>query len=200
MTARDVLTLALRVMGFWAIIRAVGQLGYAVAAVYYLLDRMQEAGNWSENMEAPAYLIVSGLVQPVAACCFGLLLLLFALRISGLFYGRAAASRPDPKAVPWDPTDVYRVGVQLMGIYAFLLAIPPLVKNVTWLFSRDKLRPVGAHEIAGIIEGGLYLACCVVLVYGSRNVARWLGSVRYVPETSEIEQPQTPAVPRQPDG
>ena len=200
MTARDLLTLALRVMGFWVIIRALGLLDYACLVVFSVFDTPEVPAGVSYATDAPLYMIVTALADPVITGCLGILLLLFAPRMSARFYPTTAASSSDTNVVAWKVADVYRVGVQLMGIYALLLAIPLLVRDTSWLFSRDRLEPVTAHGISGMITGGLYLACSVVLVYGSRNVAEWLSSVRHVPETPGIEEPQSADVPPRPDG
>ncbi len=178
MTARDIFILALRVFGFWALLRVVGGLSYALAMTSQFVGL--SSGNFWPPFGLIDMLVTAWLptaIQCIAACiCFR-----YATNIASLFYGPAECAEETPPVISVTESGMYRVAAQLLGVYALLAAIPPLSRSIA-RFAAGVPTP---FELAAPVEACLYLASAVLLICGARSIAQWLGKIRYDPETAD---------------
>jgi len=127
MTTRDIFILALRVLGFWMLLRAVGLLAYALAMTCQLLG-VSSGNSWPEygliDVLVTAWLPIS--IQCIAAC----VLFRYATNIASLFYGQAECAEETPPVISITESGMYRVTSRLLEVYALLAAIPPLSRSV----------------------------------------------------------------------
>lgn len=149
MTALDLLTLALRVIGFWVLLSTVESTALAVA--------MLSTG--------PG--VRTGLVVELGAVAFSraalaAFLLLFAPAIASRFY-RDVLGTP----LPIDPKQGYELAARILGLFSLISAIHPASTIGTRLFEPgflDELLSPGSWYWAYLIEAVSYVLLGVLLV------------------------------------
>jgi hypothetical protein len=75
-----------------------------------------------------------------------------------------------------DASDLYHLGVVLLGLYVLVQAVPGAVQMFAWLLSSDSLgaRPYMAREtVSQVISAALYTIVGLVLTLFSRAIAAW---------------------------
>lgn len=122
MTAHQLLTLALRVVGFWVLIEAVGSTASTVAMI-------STPAEWANT-----YVVILFSVSALSYCSIAALFLLFAPAIASWFYGREDAMASQLTASAIGPHDVYQIAARLLGILSCLSAIEPASRIAPELF------------------------------------------------------------------
>ena len=187
MTTRDIFILALRVIGFWTLLSAVSGLTYALVMTYQLFGVSSGKGFLPPEYGLIDVLLVAWLpisIQCIAACiCFR-----YATNIASLFYGQAECAEETPPVISVTEAGMYRVAAQLLGVYALLAAIPPLSRSIA-RFAAGVPVP---FEVTAPVQACLYLTSAVLLICGAPSIARWLGKLRYDPETADPDKYHVP--------
>jgi len=153
MTGQHLLSLALRVTGFWLLIEAVGSTAQLVAMIC-----APDTGS-------------AGIVAMVAiyAASYGVLaamLLLCAPGISSWFYRGRVAGELLPLQVT--PRDAYEICARVLGMYSFIAAIEPVGKVLPELFVPGFWSALSSGtwpwayvvQTVAYISSGLFLVCC----------------------------------------
>ncbi len=160
MNPRTIMTLALRLIGFWILFHSIGAMVNLVAFI-----------NWSS---APG---IQGDSNSVIAAGFGVLLHASAAAVLLLFAAPIASLFPDvPNSAGVSELitirDIYLVAVRILGIYALLSAAPAAQQLVKSML--DYKRPHGlAAEIAwaSLLEVCLYAGGGALLISGASAIA-----------------------------
>jgi hypothetical protein len=142
MTDRDWFCLALRLFGIWHLIEAVETI------VPYLLFAIG-ANGVGQN----AFYVVSMIIWLIVRTAIGLVLLLFAPAIAArVFPGTASTetTHSDDKARP------LKVGIQLLAVYALLLAVQSGAGVILGLLSGDKYALAPGTNFNGAGRGYLW--------------------------------------------
>jgi hypothetical protein len=168
MTTRDAARVGIRLLGFYAVVAALGQLPVAVLAFGGGVDANGGRCRWGAAVMLGAALVLSW--------AFAGSLLLGANRLAAWLFP-ASADRPD-HAGPMDSREVQAVAFSVLGLYLVLTSLPAVLPSV-WHLSEvvTAFRPAApggvvvsqALRMAGqIVEFVLGL----VLVVQARGMAR----------------------------
>ncbi len=183
MTNRDWFCLALRLFGIWLLIRAVETI------VPYLLFAV------IANVVAQSFVqVASTVLWLIGRTAIGLVLLLFAPAISERFYPSIATTETthlDNEAKP------LKVGIQLLAVYALLLAVQSatgvilgLLSDVDYSFAPGaNFGGTGRGYLASLLTFGLNLAFAAILLVWNERVVTFIAKFRYVPERDAYEPP-----------
>lgn len=183
MTNRDWFCLALRLFGIWLLIEAVETI------VPYLLFAI--SGNVrGQNMSW----VVTTVLWLIARTAVGLVLLFFAPAIAVRFYPRTTSTEKthfDDEARP------LKIGIQLLAVYALLLAVQSGAGVIMGLLSGDHYGFAlaanfnGAERgyLASLLTFGLNLAFAAVLLIWNERVVTLIAKFRYIPERDAYTPP-----------
>ncbi len=183
MTNRDWFCLALELFGIWLLIHAVETI------VPYLLFAI--SGNLVGQSPTQVAIMV---LWPIGRTAIALVLLLFAPAISERFYPSIATTETthlDNEAKP------LKVGIQLLAVYALLLAVQSAAGVILGLLSGVdySLAPgatfgsTGRSYIASLLTCGLNLAFAAILLVWNERIVTFIAKFRYVPERDAYEPP-----------
>ena len=160
MNSKTIMTLMLRLMGFWILFHAIGVMVNLVAVL-----------NWSSTpgVQSNTRDIISGGFAIIAYASFAAALLLFAAPIALLF-------RVEPDST-WASDritvrDIYLIVARIMGIYSLLSAVPAAQKLVKYTFDSKWQRGL-ADELAwaSLVELCLYVAAGAFLILKASAIA-----------------------------
>jgi len=183
MRNQDWFCLALRLFGIWLLIQAVETF---VSYVSFFFS----SGNAFTRQ-----IIVSTVAWSVGRTASGLVLLLFAPAIATRFYpSRVAAETTRPEV---DGTKPLKVGIQLMAVYALLLAVQSGAGVILGLLNGGfgngamamNFRGAGASYLASLLTVGLNLAFAAMLLIWNDRIITFIEKFRYVPERDAYEPP-----------
>ena len=108
MNTKAILTLALRLMGFWVLFHAVAAMTHVVAVLSWLSDS-------SAGPQAQTSMVIASGFALVVYASFAAVLLLFAPVIASWFPTEPAPAAPE-RAVT--VRDVYIIAARLLGVYS----------------------------------------------------------------------------------
>ena len=183
MTNRDWFCVALRLFGIWLLIEAVETI------VPYLLFSI--SGNAvGQNMS----MVVAMVLWLIGRSAIGLVLLFFAPAIAVRFYPSTASTEithSDDEARP------LKVGIQLLAVYALLLAVQSGAGVILGLLSGDRYGLAlgtnfnGAERgyLASLLTCGLNLAFAAILLIWNERVVTLIAKFRYIPERDAYRPP-----------
>lgn len=183
MTNRDWFCLALRVFGIWALLQGVDLL------VPNLMQFINIRGGNAVHF-IPTLLWLTG------RTAIGLVLLLFAPAIAIRFYPNPASTETTCRV---DEAKLLKIGIQLLAVYALLLAFQSGATVVGGLWMSDEDFD-GVHPrmdfyfsdsayIASMFSLGLNLAFAAILLMWNEHVVAFIQRNRYVPERDAREPP-----------
>jgi hypothetical protein len=173
MTARDLFTLALRVIGFWELISAVESTAFTVA--------MFSAGG-NSRIGLVVELGITAFARAAAAAA----LMLCAPAVAGRFYRKEHGT-----LLAMDSREVYRIAARILGLFSFIAAIYPASSIATGLIVPDYWDwSAESWQWAYIVQSTLYLACGVMLAIGASKIAALFASSHAL--SSSHMQPRDP--------
>ena len=184
MIHRDWFCLALRLFGIWLFIQSLEQI------VPYLAIFASGALGAAQSSSY----IASMFFWLIGRTVIGFVLLAFAPAIATRFYPNAASS----EAMHCDnETRPLKVGLQLLAIYALLLAIQSgsgviigLLSGDSWSFSQGaNFNGAGTGYLASLLTFGLNLAFAAILMIWNERVVTFIEKFRYIPERDAYEPP-----------
>jgi len=165
MNAKVILTLALRLMGFWVLLWAVAQMVSVVA----IISSTSATGAWPQGESNS--LIASGFAL-VAYASFAAVLLLFAPAIATWFSTETAPSAPDAAAHTITVRDVYIIAARLLGLYSLLSAIPGAQRLAQAMLDyRFYSGPAREFTWASFVEASVYLVGGALLIIFAVGIA-----------------------------
>jgi hypothetical protein len=167
MKPRDLFILALRVVGIWTLVNALGTLPVAAYTAYQATEAMRAEDAAQVPSAASLATLWAGPVFYALASC---VLLLLAPRIASLFYGRE--EQDVTPAVSLSRSDMLAVGLGLLGIYACLLAVPPVADVVAYTAKDVPFSLLTHYEFVTVVEAALYLGSGCVLIVSAQRIAR----------------------------
>jgi hypothetical protein len=189
MTARDLNTIAMRAVGVFLLISALGTLAWA----FGVLPQLRQIADRRPEQVGFGLTALSNFLSPVLTVILAVVLLVIAPRLPGPpqktdVAGAPAALRGPAWAVSAD--QLLSIGCRLLGVYALLRSFELAALafrthrilydgwiGVTWSY----MAPALAYLIVGL-----------VLMIGARRIGRWLGKLRYEPP-DEPGEPEPPA-------
>jgi hypothetical protein len=179
MTNRDWLCLGLRLIGIWMLIQAVEGM---VPIFIYLFSGFNSFGGIST--------IVSAIVWLVGRTVFALVLVLFAPAIATRFYPQASPSVTSVSEI--NETKALRIGVQLLAVYALLLAVQSGSGTIYGLLVGHNASTFAYSEgsyLQSFMTCGLNLAFAAILLIWNERVIMFIAKFRYVAERDAYDPP-----------
>lgn len=179
----DWFCLAVRLFGIWLLIHSVEEF------VPYLVWIVTEGSGLVAGLWLGAWFVGRTVV--------GLGLLLFAPAIAARFYPPAAAA-PPPSST--DEQKPLKVGVQLLGMYALLLATQSAAGVIASYLQANSFAGIqqtaffesGTSYMAALLTCGLNVAFALMLIIFNDRIVTFLAKLRYVPERDAYEAPPLP--------
>jgi hypothetical protein len=174
MTARQLMEVALRVLGVWFVVHAVISGAQAIASMNLILP--------ATGFSLSAYLIA---VEAVAAVQLGLgLVLVFGgPRIASHFYRDEPVANHVPSRI--GPGDLYHVASYLLGVYFLVQGLEACAAIAFRLLSGKVPSNLRAYpEMAAIIS----TVSGLLLIFGARRIAEMLSLLRHDPDSLPRQQ------------
>ncbi len=183
MTNRDWFCLALRLFGIWLLIGAIETI---VPSLLFFIGANGLPNNTSY--------LVSMFLWLIGRTAVGLGLLLFAPAIAARFY---PATTSTEAIESYDEARPLKIGIQLLAVYALLLAVQAGAGVVFGLLSLDKYTlgmgriSNGGEEnyLASLLTCGLNLAFAGILLIWNERVVTLIAKIRYIPERDAYKPP-----------
>jgi hypothetical protein len=167
MTTKAIMTLALRLMGFWVLLQA-------VAAMVNLVAFLSSSSVFGAAPQGAASILITEGFALLAHASFAAGLLLFAPAIASWFPIETASSAPVATDRPVNVRDVYIVAARLLGLYSLLSAVPAAQKLAQSILDyRFYSGPAKEFTWASFVEASIYLvggALLIVLAAGIADV------------------------------
>jgi len=187
MMNRDWFCLALRLLGIWMLVQTVE---YVVALVPMLfLGGFESIGlkGFSQYLYPFIWL--------VGRTTLGFGVLLFAPVIATRFYPSKASAEPEHPEL--DESRLLRVGIQLLAVYALLLAVQSGAGLILGLLATDgSVAMLGATSsgteasyLQHLLSCGLNLGFAAILIMWNTRVITLIEKIRYIPERDAYEPP-----------
>jgi hypothetical protein len=165
MSDKAIMTLALRLMGFWVLIQAVAAMVNLVA----ILSSLTAPGAWSRG--EPIFLVESGFAL-LAYASFAAALLLFAPAIAARFPAESSVSAPVAADRQGTVRDVYIIAARLLGLYSLVSAVPAAQRLVRSILDyRSSSGPAGEFTWSGLVEASIYLVGGALLIFSAAGIA-----------------------------
>jgi hypothetical protein len=185
MTNRDWFCIAIRLLGIWLLIDAVESI---VSNVLFVISGLLGPG------DPYVTYVVNMSVWLIARTTIGLVLLFFAPAIAARFYPSTQTTETTHSDAEVRPL---KVGLQLLAIYALLLAVQSGAGVILGLFSGNVYDlGLGANvnfSATGYLERllncGLNLAFAGVFLMWNERVVTLIEKFRYIPERDSYRSP-----------
>ena len=158
MSERAIMTLALRLMGFWFLLHAVADMVNFVAFV----SVSSAPGGGAQGQTS---IIISSGFSLLAYASFASGLLLFAPTIASLFSTESAFSAPVATDRPVAVRDVYIIAARLSGLYSLLSGVPAAQRLVRSILDfRFHSGPAAEFAWSSLAEASIYLVGGALLI------------------------------------
>ena len=162
MNARAIMTLALRLMGFWVMLSA-------VAAMIGLVDALAWSGRAGVGTPSQMAMLIGSGVTLIAYASFAAALLLYAPAIASWFPAEPAPATPERAA---GVRDVYIIAARLLGLYSLLAAIPGARRLVRVLLEyQSQSGPAAEIRWEELAEPCAYLTGGALLIFFAAGIA-----------------------------
>jgi len=184
MAARDVLVVALRVLGLWFLVLAIDALPALVAEVWTLCRPIGIPG----AVVNPTPWTLAGMCVPFLRGGLGIVLLVCASRIALRFYPKTQdeAGQETPGRV--GPGDLYRIASYVLGVCVLLQAVEPATRTLVLVIHRD----VGSTLHVELAEACVMLVLGIGLIFGAGGIATFFERLRYDPNRVPTQQLSIP--------
>jgi hypothetical protein len=165
MNAKAIMTLALRLMGFWVLFSAIAAM---VNFAAFLTSSIPPVAGPQGQL---SFLISSGF-GIVAYASFAAALLLFAPVIASWFSTESAPTIPVATDRPVTVRDVYIIAARLFGLYSLLAGVPA-VQRLARSILDYRFHWGRAEEFiwAELVEASIYLVGAALLVFCAAGIA-----------------------------
>jgi hypothetical protein len=165
MNAKAIMTLALRLMGFWVVLQALAAMVNLVAIV-----------SWSTapgtRPQGESSLVVASGFALLAYTSFAAALLLFAPAIASWFPTESSSSAPVAADRPAIVRDVYTIAARLLGLYSLVSAVPAAQRLARSILDyRFHSGPAGEFTWASLVEASIYLVGGALLICFAAGMA-----------------------------
>ena len=168
MNEKAIMTLALRLMGFWVLFQAVAAM---VNLVAFLTINSSPNAPATGLQGGLGFLIASGFAL-LAYASFAAGLLLFAPTIASLFSIESAISAPVATSRPVAVRDVYIIAARLLGLHALLSGVPAAQRLVRSILDfRFHSGPAGEFTWSSLAEASIYLVGGALLIFFAAGIA-----------------------------
>jgi hypothetical protein len=165
MGAKAIMTLALRVMGFWVLFHAVA----AMVNVVAILASPDAPGAWPQGQTGLA--IAEGFAL-IAYALFAAGLLLFAPAITSWFPVESASPVPVATDHPATVRHVYIIAARLMGLYCLVSAVPAVQRLARSILDfRSQSGLAGAFAWANLVQASIYVVLGALLIFFAAGIA-----------------------------
>lgn len=175
MAARDLLTVMLRILGFYFLVYAGAQIPGLIANYFAYPDHSRW---WDSQIIALAMTLLNSQILTFVAAA---LLIILAPRIALRFYPYPESGEEPLATIQLTGGDLLRAGILVLGLYSFFLAFGPLVKVLHKLFldqepHKSFFEALGVDSSLGDSAFRLvaYLAAGLVFTFRGQALARWL--------------------------
>lgn len=188
MAARELLIVALRVLGIWYLAWILPSLSWAAGALLTMSSASNAVVVQPVNPFTSAAWICLQAMTAALYLLLGAGLVFGAPRIARMFY--PVGEQDDDARISFGPVtaqDVYRIAAFLLGIYVLIQGICFAMQTVVQLLQRGWQSGFGTAPYTAI-RAGIYLACGTALVFGGRGLGELLGRLR--PDTEDVPAQQ----------
>lgn len=179
MSARLLLEVALRVLGFWSLLTSFLSLS---STVFLFFSEMRFHGNL--GMVDPQ--IWSSVATLGIQFIGGVLLIWLAPAIATKFYKQDEAR--EASQIQVGPGDVYRVACFVLGAYLMVQGAQSAADAVVFGFERQLSGFSQPQLVQGGVNASIYFVSGTLLVFGSRPISELLLNLRYDPDTIPKQQ------------
>ncbi|HLA84950.1 MAG TPA: hypothetical protein VJL29_09160 [Thermoguttaceae bacterium] len=175
MTRQSLLSVALRLLGFWVVLSHSHRL-----IEFALLAILPAASMATVGRSGLFHEVISSCVASLVLVGIGVVLIWLAPRIARRFYPIQEETIESISCSQIGLGGIYRIAAFLMGIYIATLAVAPLLHAFQMTVLDDKFIPLGMKSgfvVIFVVQGGLYLLCGSLLVFGSPAIGRIMGRI-----------------------
>jgi len=179
LTEKRLLIVALRAIGLWFIVAGIAAVAANVGQL--LVWPLRQFPMAPSDVIAMAVSILGpALVPPIA----GILLVAFAEGIARRFYPEAPAASGEIRFGRIGVGDLFRIASFLLGVHLLVEAAAPAGRIIALMMLRgDPVRIVG-----DALHSGVCTAAGIVLIFGAKQIGRWLAGLRYDPNALPRQQ------------
>ena len=185
-SARNLLTVALRVFAFWLVCKSVIDLPQIGVYLLYVFQSPNPLGTGTD----PVFVVLMMILQLGAPLVVGIGVILLAGRISRRFYPPSAPAADPIVFGRVGAGDLYYVASFMMGIYILIQAVAPAVSVLAGSMGGEPLsiEPWSDSGVHGIITVAIYSVSGLFLIFGARGIAQAMTAVPR--DSDEVPLPQ----------
>jgi hypothetical protein len=176
---RDLLLVALRLMGLWFIFGGVTAMPVVFAQCLMLMP--SSPSNFQQVAMA-----LSGTLTVATRLIVGVLVVVFSGRIASKFYPHPAENSGEIRFGRIGAGDLFQIASFALGIYALLQMVSPAIRLVERLMAGSTY--IGTSAIYDVVLAGVFFVSGLLLVFGARRIAQFMANLRYDPDTLPSQQ------------
>ncbi len=183
-SARNLLTVALRILGFWLVCRSLIALPQIATFAWFTFQSPNNVGN------EPALVLLMTVLQLGAPLVVGIALILLAPRISRRFH-EPGDRTADPIAFGRvGAGDLYHLASFMMGVYALIQAAAPALRFVGKTMTGAPLawEPWAQGGVQDMISAAIYSVGGLLLIFGGRGIAQAMAAISRDSENVPVPQ------------
>ena len=191
MTARELCTVALRVLGVYFIVRGAVSVNNAIAFLFAVIVALFESTpDIDRSASVSMMILISSAFPFVVLVAAGLLLLFRAHRITSAWpEGRDGTSSPVAGVTS---REAQSIAFAVVGVFAIVTAVPGLCSAVgqVWYWTHsdsgfpEHRASWARSSLLTLIGHSAQLLVGVVLFFGARQLARWWHALRAAGKTT----------------
>lgn len=186
MNDKAIMTLVLRLTGFWVLLQALAEMVNLVT----FLSLPSAAGAWSPGEKS---VLISGGFGLLAYASFAAVCLLFAPAIASWFSPVSAPSAPVTTNRPVAVRDVYIIAARVLGLYALLSAVPATKRLAgSILDAVFHSWTQGESAWSSLAEASSYLVGGALLIFLAAGIADVFSKAHGMSERSTTEHAERP--------
>lgn len=172
-SARNLLTVALQILGFWLVCRSIIALPQIAAYAMYAFPSPNPSGI------DPVFVLLMMVLQLGAPLVVGIGVILLAGRISRRVYPASDRTADSIAFGRVGAGDLYHIASFVMGVYMLIQAVEPVVRFLGGTmgagpFSMEPWARGGVHDM---ITAAIYGVSGLVLIFGGPGIAQAMAAV-----------------------
>ena len=172
-SARNLLTVALQILGCWLVCRSIIALPQIATFAMYAFRSQSPLGI------TPIFAIVTMVFQLGTPLVVGVGVILLAGRISRRVYPAADHTADSITFGAVGAGDLYYIGSFMMGVYVLIQAVGPAVRFLGGTMGAGpfSMEPWDQGGVTDMITAAVYSVSGLILIFGGRGIAQALAAV-----------------------
>ena len=173
-SARNLLTVALQILGCWLVCRSIIALPQIATFAMYAFRSQSPLG-----VTSPIFAILMMVLQLGGPLVVGVGVILLAGRISRRFYPAADHTADSITFGTVGAGDLYYIGSFMMGVYVLIQAVGPAVRFLGGTMGAGpfSMEPWDQGGVTDMITAAVYSVSGLILIFGGRGIAQALAAV-----------------------